>query len=318
MADVACMQGFANLYLNKTFVVYLWRMNSYKFSGHETFICKQLWLKKGYDFLVNGSRFSDDDAVVKLGVGKNMVSSIRHWMKSMNLIDEKDSVTEIADTILANDGFDPFMEDIGTLYLLHYLLVTSNYASIYDILFNDHIKIKTEFTKFGLLNFVKRITQQRDRNTFNERTVLTDISVLIRNYLQPTIDKSISVEDEYSGLFQDIGLIRNYKKQIEGDQKVDYYLIERKERDTLPKEIFLYALLVNNNYGDTVSLNELVAGRNSVGNVFLMNRDGIYNKIEQLLGEFDFLSFSQTAGNSVLQFSKKPNPNKILSYYYEN
>ena len=26
---------------------------TYKFSGHESFPCKSLWLKKGYDFVVN-------------------------------------------------------------------------------------------------------------------------------------------------------------------------------------------------------------------------------------------------------------------------
>ena len=52
----------------------------YVFSGHESFSCKQLWLKKGYDFLVNGNNFNAPDSVVKLGVGKNMVSSIRYWL----------------------------------------------------------------------------------------------------------------------------------------------------------------------------------------------------------------------------------------------
>ena len=28
---------------------------TYKFSGHESFPCKSLWLKKGYDFVVGGN-----------------------------------------------------------------------------------------------------------------------------------------------------------------------------------------------------------------------------------------------------------------------
>ena len=52
-------------------------INKYTFSGHETFACKSLWLKKGYDFVKDGHSFNDEDAVVALGVGKNMVSSIR-------------------------------------------------------------------------------------------------------------------------------------------------------------------------------------------------------------------------------------------------
>jgi len=55
--------------------------NKLVFSGHETFSCKQFWLKKGYDFVNNNMTFNNDDAVVDLGVGKNMVSSIRFVSK---------------------------------------------------------------------------------------------------------------------------------------------------------------------------------------------------------------------------------------------
>jgi len=48
-------------------------MSNYRFSGHETFVVRSFWPKKGYDFIASGGKFSDDDAVVKLGVGKNMV-----------------------------------------------------------------------------------------------------------------------------------------------------------------------------------------------------------------------------------------------------
>ena len=48
------------------------------FSGHETFPLRQLWLYKAYraaeenDF--DGGVFTDDSAIAKFGVGKNMVS----------------------------------------------------------------------------------------------------------------------------------------------------------------------------------------------------------------------------------------------------
>lgn len=47
-------------------------INKYVFSGHESFPCKTLWLKKGYDFVVQGKNFNNPDAVIDLGVGKNM------------------------------------------------------------------------------------------------------------------------------------------------------------------------------------------------------------------------------------------------------
>ena len=43
-----------------------------QFSGHESFICKHFWLKKGYDFIIHKGNFNDESAVIDLGVGKNI------------------------------------------------------------------------------------------------------------------------------------------------------------------------------------------------------------------------------------------------------
>jgi len=294
-------------------------MQNYRFSGHETFICKQFWPKKGYDFLTAGNKFSDEDAVVKLGVGKNMVNSIRFWLKSMCLIDENDQVTKIAELIFNDKGFDPYLEDIGTIWFLHYLLVSTGYASLYSIVYNEFLKIKNEFTKDSLQNYLRRLSTNKDGNYYNEKTVKNDIAVFLRNYLQSENEtKNSNIEDDYSGLFQELGLIIRFDQQGPDKNMGKYYLFEREDRTSLPKEIFLFAMLLNNRIGDSVSLNELVSGYNSVGNIFLMNRNGIYQKIEGLLTDFPVLSFSQTAGVPLLQFDEKPDPYKVLEKYYEN
>lgn len=51
--------------------------NKLNFSGHESFYCRLLWLKKGYDYLKKDYKFSQPDGVVHLGVGKNMLSAIQ-------------------------------------------------------------------------------------------------------------------------------------------------------------------------------------------------------------------------------------------------
>ena len=50
-----------------------------KFSGHESFACRYAWLPKAYRFVVDEpATFRDaEQAMVSLGVGKNMVRSIR-------------------------------------------------------------------------------------------------------------------------------------------------------------------------------------------------------------------------------------------------
>ena len=294
-------------------------MKGLKFSGHETFICKQLWLKKGYDFLQKGYNFNDPDAVVKLGVGKNMVSSIRFWLKAMNLIDGDNKNTKIAQLILDDEGYDPFIEDIGTIWLLHYLLVTTNYASLYQIIFNDFLKGKREFSKDTLQNYIKRLSTNKNGSQYNGKTVQNDIKVFVRNYLQSENElKDFNIEDDHAGLFQELGLIKQLNQLGPDNKVIKYYIIEREERTAIPKEIFLYSILANKEITDSVSLNELVSGNNSVGSVFLMNRSGVYQKIEELLHEYSYISFNQTAGVPVLQFDKKPDPIEVLKNYYEN
>jgi hypothetical protein len=63
-------------------------MSKLRFSGHDTFIVRTFWPKKGYDFIKNGGNFNAEDAVIDLGVGKNMVSSINFWMKALGLNEE--------------------------------------------------------------------------------------------------------------------------------------------------------------------------------------------------------------------------------------
>ena len=60
----------------------------YTFSGHETFACRNLWLKKGYDFMIREGNFNDESAVTGLGVGKNMVTSINYWSKAFGIVDQ--------------------------------------------------------------------------------------------------------------------------------------------------------------------------------------------------------------------------------------
>ena len=58
------------------------------FSGHETFPFRYTWMKKGVDTVRDDPTiFADDSATITLGVGKNMVRSIRHWCQVTQLIE---------------------------------------------------------------------------------------------------------------------------------------------------------------------------------------------------------------------------------------
>lgn len=66
--------------------------------------------------------FNAPDAVIDLGVGKNMVSSIRFWLKSFGLYDGE-HLSELADYLFDEvAGRDKYMEDLATLWLLHFTM----------------------------------------------------------------------------------------------------------------------------------------------------------------------------------------------------
>ena len=76
------------------------------FSGHETFTCKQFWLKKGFDFLDDGKKFSDKTSVIDLGVGKNMVQSIKFWMHAFGISENKETISELGKYLFGADSKD--------------------------------------------------------------------------------------------------------------------------------------------------------------------------------------------------------------------
>lgn len=95
----------------------------YIFSGHESFPCKSLWLKKGYDFVVQEKNFSNPDAVIDLGVGKNMVASIHYWLRVFKICKGNQPTWFGRYLFDETNGKDKYIEDLATLWLLHFSLV---------------------------------------------------------------------------------------------------------------------------------------------------------------------------------------------------
>lgn len=104
------------------------------FSGHETFVFCHAWLKKAVDAVAaDPTVFSQETAIVTLGVGKNMVRSIRHWALAAGVIAEEPKsrgmrlgVTRFGQMLLGKSGFDQYLEDPNTLWLLHWNILTQD------------------------------------------------------------------------------------------------------------------------------------------------------------------------------------------------
>lgn len=287
-----------------------------RFSGHETFNCKQFWLKKGYDFLISGKKFGDENAVVELGVGKNMVSSIGFWMKAFGLCDDKWELKEVAHYIFGNEGKDTYLEDIGTIWLLHYLLVKENYASIYNLFFNGFRRGRIEFTSEQLHKYIEVLA--KEDNSYNINTITTDIMVLQRMY-QKTDSKEdrIELEDMYSGIFNDLQLMSKLRVEKYGEKGlVDLFRISNEDKHNLPVEIILFSILDNYPDMETIGFKELEIGDNSPGIIFALNKDALYSKVERITEMYKNIVFSNTAGVQVIQIKSTINKWDVLYDYY--
>lgn len=282
------------------------------FSGHETFHCRHFWLKKGYDFLSQNYSFSDDNAVVSLGVGKNMVSAIRFWMRAFGLVNEKDQLTEIAHYIFAESGKDPYLENLGTLWLLHYFLVKTARASIYSLVFNDFRRERREFHKEHLNIFLNRKCREEDYMV-SPNTLQKDISVFLKNYIRPK-SKITNIEDDFSAILIDLDLIKEMAMTESG--RYVWYKLESTEREEIPKEMILFGVLDSHENASSIAFQDLLSGFNSIGSIFALNANGLFSKIEEIIRDFPNLIFKDDAGNRVLQLKSPLNKWDILDQYY--
>ena len=275
----------------------------FTFSGHESFTCKTLWLKKGYDFINNDYDFNAPDAVIQLGVGKNMVASIRYWMRAFGMT-QNDEVQPIASYLLDTDnGRDPFMEDLGTLWLLHFLLVCSKEATLYNWLFTSLQRERKEFDRQNVINFVHRLlVEEEKQNLFNVNTVKKDVGTLLQNYVMPQKAKAL---DDYSALLLDLDLIRTE------DGKTYTFNIEGKRQ--VPWQIFLYAVLRLKGNDNTVSYDLL----QEIGLSFCMNDMEVIEMCKIIEAHhIDDLRYSDTAGIRQLQFINPMTCEEALDEYY--
>lgn len=207
--------------------------NKYIFSGHESFPCKTLWLKKGYDFVIQGKDFNSSEAVIDLGVGKNMVAAIRFWLRVFGIC-ENDQLTWLGNYLFNDEnGKDKYLEDLATLWLLHFHLIYRNDATLYNWFFTDFQRGRKPFTRESLITYVKRrMIGEGKEKQFNANTVKRDVGVLLQNYCMP---RKIQSHEDFSSLLLDLHLLL-YREDTKE------YVFNNEGKATVIPEKYLYGL----------------------------------------------------------------------------
>lgn len=275
------------------------------FSGHETFRCKTHWLKRGYDFVCDGSNFNDEDAVVKLGVGKNMVASIKFWMKAFGLIDIDNRLSDLSQILLDDsDGNDPYFENIGTLWLLHFELIKTDYATIYKKTFVDFHRRHNEIQKSKLHNYLKsNCFGETYAKLYNEGSLKKDVDVFLHNYCGAGKDNI----EEQNTLLLPLNLIRV------GSEK-DSWVFNYTNQGVVPAEVFLYAIISYKDQGASSVSFELLQ---ELSLIFCMDNNELIEMVARVCALYSKdIVFSDNAGIKELQFKQEFDKIDILKNYY--
>ncbi|MFN3335293.1 MAG: DUF4007 family protein, partial [Caldilinea sp.] len=257
------------------------------FGGHEKFVFRQGWLKKGVDAVSeNPAIFADDQALVTLGVGKNMVRSIRHWCLATGLVEETLdgsrirplAVSELGKRLFASSGWDPYLEDMGTIWLLHWQLATNRQrALIWHLLFSRFYE--AEFTKRQFGAFVTKQLEIMGIMT-TPGTIEREIDCCLLTYVPASQRRtSIIVEESLDCPLVDLDLVRY-------SQEDNLYSFHSGPKPSLPTAIFGYGLIRFLNAiaqnRRTVHVDECVYHENSPGQIFRLDENSVVEYLEDL------------------------------------
>ncbi|WP_162242623.1 DUF4007 family protein [Methylobacterium sp. Leaf88] len=177
------------------------------FSGHESFAVRHGWLPKLHEAVrADPTLFqSDERAILTLGLGKNMVKSLRFWGEALGLIAQDRAgarITEFGSRLLDEaEGLDPYLEDPGTLWRLHWRVAAHAGLGAWVVVFQE--LTDPEIIRERLIQQVQ-VRALTVRGPITGGTATAHIDVLLRTYAQAADG---AAEDVLGCPFQELGLL---------------------------------------------------------------------------------------------------------------
>lgn len=294
-----------------------------KFRAHETFFIRKGWLSKGMKYIerTDGLVFIDKEKnpMDELGIGTNMVKSLRYWLQAVGLVSEPpsgkrvQSFTPLGQLVYDNDRY---MEELGTLQLLHFKLVSNkDNATSWHFFFNEFNL--TEFTQedfvVALKKYIAMSSEIGGKTSGTDRTLGDDFSCLASTYFSKRdgLENNLA-ENNIACPFVELGLMSLldtkkgvYKKSIPSARSFNPYII--------------LAVIADCAQGKSeIRLSELLQGKNNIGRVYNLDTITMLEVLRDVekTGE---LKIIRTAGLDVVQL-KNPQ-NDFLHYvkkFYES
>lgn len=295
------------------------------FSGHETFPFRYTWMRKAIQFVRDDpTGFARDDAMVELGVGKNMVRSMRHWALVAGVIEEDPAVrnnrgshlraTWFGRKLLADGGWDPFLEDPATAWLLHWQVAsTSDQATTWFWVFN--LLPQPEFSRSDLLRWLVQVVEVGGWSRVSAESLKRDLDCFLRCYVPAKASRKTSTDDGLDCPLIELGLLRDLRER-------GTFVLNRADHPSLPDEILAYALVehlarTGNGHVKTIPLDQVAFASGSPGRVFCLTEDALLLRLEKLSTVTSgAMTFDDTAGVRQILVHNLPEKGDLLTAYY--
>lgn len=287
------------------------------FSGHETFPFRYPWLKKGYDAVRDdGGVFLSEEAGTVLGVGKNMVRSIRHWCLAAGVVEEREgglAPSALGGLLLENDGLDPYLEDPASLWLLHWRIASNRCRCTTWYWAFSHFH-EPEFSKEAITSALAKWAQTLPGKRVAEVSLKRDVEVFLRTYVPSRQGKGDAPEDSLDCPLVEMRLIT----MPSGGTS---YQFRRGVQPGLPDGVLLYAVLDfwerHSPEAGTLALADLARLPGSPGRLFKIDESSLAERLE---GVERFsggaLTYGETAGLRQLYRRSRLDPAEALAAAY--
>lgn len=262
-----------------------------KFSGHETFPLRQLWLAKFTKLVAelqdSGSSQlpSSEECIVRLGVGKNMVSAMRFWSEASGMV-QKDQLelTDLGRFIFSDgtgeQGAAPTSglsrsEHPATQWLVHWRLAALPDSFTANWFFFNFLG-SSSLDRPSLLRVLTAFSIEQGWKV-TEATLKRALEVVLRSYL-PRLSAKGYAEDFVEPYLSDLGLLTSTGR--------DSFCFNRGMHPSLPKGVFAFALLEywDRIAGSSASLNfeKIAYGCGSPGRVFKIDAESLKFRLSRL------------------------------------
>jgi len=301
---------------------------NFRFSGHESFPLRYAWLPKAARAIIdNAAIFADEEAaMVEMGLGKNMVRALRFWVQAAGVAEPADhglKVSDFGQAVLLDKTGDPFLEDVRTLWLLHWKLATHVREPLFawDYMLNRWQE--PEIVRTRVIRAFQFEAQAMGRS-LSLVTIEQHFDVFMHTYIPTRGRKADVQEDSLDCPLVQIALLEQVGERIpENSTKSEpIYAFRREEKPEISPGLFCFCLndFWNARHGNekTISFKEVAVGYGSPGQIFKLPEADVRERLDSIAADSEgVFEFEESAAAQTIFRPERPHDEQMLSAIYD-